>query len=117
MAGPVVGPAPFLSDSGENETVAKTTKPTPIATAPRVAMGNLRILVIEHNAAAGYWGKGKTLADALDKAHKPKYYKAFIVHVDTYVDGITPTLCYPRGFDPIEIIDKAPPKRRQPKGD
>lgn len=78
---------------------------------------DVRILIIEY-ASAGYWGKGKTWDEAHANAHKPKYYKAFLCHHETYVDGITPTMISPAGFDPVEIRSVPPPKRRarMPKG-
>lgn len=78
----------------------------------KLKLTDVRILILEY-ASAGYWGKGETWDKAYANAYKPKYYKAFLCHKDTYVDGVTPTMISPAGFDPVEFRENKPSTRRK----
>jgi hypothetical protein len=62
----------------------------------------VKILVISQN----YWGKGKTLREALANMRKAggqtRRYVAYLAHPDSYVDGMG-YITAPTGFRPIEF--------------
>lgn len=65
---------------------------------------DVKVLVV--TLSPGYWGKGDTLAEALEKAKYIKgteQYAAYLVHPDTIVDGMG-GFRFPEGFPPREIF-------------
>ena len=71
-----------------------------------VNLSNVKVLAL----AFGYWGKGDTIAEALQNARNPKHYVLYLVHEDTWVDA-GGFINYPTDFPPREILVKSAPKR------
>lgn len=67
-----------------------------------VSPADMKILVVGDRA----WGKGDTLRSALDELARSggrrNYYKAFIVHPDSYVTDMG-SISYPLDYPPKEF--------------
>lgn len=62
------------------------------------------------------WGKGETLSEALAKMRehggRSRYYIAYLVHPDSWVDGMG-AISYPSDYPPKEIYRVEPHKAKK----